>query len=97
MAPEVLRLERYSEAADVWSFGVVMWELSTGLRPFEGINPLRVIYMVTHGERLQLPDDLPKRYRDLLLWCWEEPEDRPTFTQIIEVIDELRFTDAHAL
>ena len=48
MAPEVLREEKYSEKADIWSYGVVLWELVTLRPPFDGVSPLAVIYNVAN-------------------------------------------------
>ncbi len=55
-APEVLSEARYSEKVDQWSYGVVLWEIFTNKKPYEGISALRVIYMVSsQGVTLPLP------------------------------------------
>eukprot|EP01120_Amphizonella_sp_Union-15-10_P013284 TRINITY_DN6143_c0_g1_i1.p1 TRINITY_DN6143_c0_g1~~TRINITY_DN6143_c0_g1_i1.p1 ORF type:complete len:503 (-),score=74.96 TRINITY_DN6143_c0_g1_i1:23-1531(-) len=91
MAPEVLREEKYSEKADVWSYGVVVWEVVTQEAPFVNISPLRVVSMVGHQSlRLKIPVDTPPNLRRLMEACWMEPDLRPTFKQIVEFF---QFTD----
>ena len=66
MAPEVIRNEPYSEKADVWSFGVVVWELLTRRVPFEGMEPLAVAYHIGTGS-LKVLADFPLRMEDIVV------------------------------
>jgi serine/threonine protein kinase len=59
-APEVLRGEKYSEAADVFSFGIVMWEVLTRRQPYAGLNFMAVTLDVLEGRRPPLPHDFPR-------------------------------------
>lgn len=81
MAPEILQEEKYSEKADVFSYGVCVWEIVTGEPPFGGTHPLRVITMVVHEHyRLPIPTDCPQPLAQLLTMCWnEDPKQRPRF------------------
>ncbi|KAH9331002.1 hypothetical protein KI387_003110, partial [Taxus chinensis] len=57
MAPELLRNEPFTEKCDVFSFGIIMWELCTLKRPWDGVKPMQVVYVVAHeGARLDIPD-----------------------------------------
>jgi serine/threonine protein kinase len=84
-APEVLRNERYSEKADVFSFGVVIWECITRDDPHSHLPPFQVIYAVgSQGLRPTIPDTCPPEISLLMQRCWnEDPDLRPTFRDII--------------
>ncbi|KAL6629406.1 hypothetical protein ACP70R_029171 [Stipagrostis hirtigluma subsp. patula] len=57
MAPELIRNEPFTEKCDIFSFGVIMWELCTLSRPWEGIPSVQVVYSVANeGARLEIPD-----------------------------------------
>jgi tRNA A-37 threonylcarbamoyl transferase component Bud32 len=90
-APEILREESYDEMADVWSFGVVCWELVTLEVPFVGISPLRVISMVAYQKaKLKLPTDCPPVLAQLMIDCWNDiPEQRPSFQIILERLNKI--------
>jgi serine/threonine protein kinase len=85
MAPEVLRQESYSEKADVWSFGVVMWELITLRAPFAGHTPLQVITMVAHQNKiLPVPVNCDPVLAEIMQKCWLQAfRDRPSFDEIL--------------
>tara|TARA_B110000971_G_C19789728_1_gene399201 strand:+ start:377 stop:676 length:300 start_codon:yes stop_codon:yes gene_type:complete len=55
MAPEVLSSQRYDESADVFSFGVCMWEMLTRECPFEGNNGIQCAMQVLNGARVEVP------------------------------------------
>ncbi|KAL4422446.1 hypothetical protein ABPG75_008643 [Micractinium tetrahymenae] len=100
LAPEIMSGEGASQASDMFSFGVVLWELMTWQLPWGTAKPWKIINLVLNGGRLELPprdslpgDDTPAftgldRYVALVKRCWaHNPFDRPTFS---EVIPELR-------
>ena len=68
MAPEMLRAEPYDERADIYSFGVVCWELLTARTPWDDLHPMQVVAVVGYSERrLVLPPDWNKRREELVL------------------------------
>lgn len=89
MAPEMLSGELYWQAADVWSFGVVLWELWTAQLPDlleqegdEGRGPVahRLFKLLEKGARLRLDDDVPRWLRNCIEPCFQHlPSDRPNF------------------
>ncbi|GAB4822160.1 hypothetical protein N2152v2_009206 [Parachlorella kessleri] len=102
LAPEVLSGQKPTLASDVFSFGVVMWEMLTWATPWETImNPWAVSGLVTEGKRLQVPEPakLPGHggnfvglgdYIDLMHKCWAQaPEDRPTFDEVLAELRDL--------
>jgi sterile alpha motif and leucine zipper-containing kinase AZK len=86
MAPEVLMNESFTFKADVYSFGVIIWELMTGKVPWKGMLPAQIICGVAfNGMRLAIPEDVEEGLASLMVDCWEEdPQARPTFDEIKE-------------
>ncbi|KAL5008956.1 hypothetical protein ScPMuIL_014537 [Solemya velum] len=85
MAPEVIKSSRYSKSSDVWSYGVVLWELLTGEVPYKGIDALGVAYGVAVNKlTLPIPSTCPDLFSKLMADCWsQESHERPTFRQIL--------------
>ncbi|GBG31592.1 Protein kinase, putative [Hondaea fermentalgiana] len=85
-APEIVKLEQYDEKVDVYSFGIVMWELFAREEPYKGQGGVQVAYMaVEQGLRPEVPYACPRVYAQLMTECWEEdPLLRPDFGQILE-------------
>ncbi|XP_052326530.1 ephrin type-A receptor 7 [Oncorhynchus keta] len=83
-APEAIQYHRYSSASDVWSFGIVMWEvMSYGERPYWDMSNQDVIKAIEDGFRLPAPMNCPPHLHQLMLDCWQkERTERPTFSQI---------------
>eukprot|EP00727_Mastigamoeba_balamuthi_P004586 m51a1_g14125 putative tyrosine-protein kinase frk (929) ;mRNA; r:200227-203631 len=83
-APEALARRRFSAASDVWSYGVVLWELwSRGAEPYAGVAQADVLAHLTAGGRLQQPPGCPDTVYALMRRCWAwEPRERPSFQQI---------------
>ncbi|KAK4255603.1 hypothetical protein QN277_008582 [Acacia crassicarpa] len=81
MAPELIRNEPLDEKCDIFSLGVLMWELCTLSRPWEGIPPERVVYAVANeGSRLDIPEGPIGK---LIADCWAEPNERPSCEEIL--------------
>jgi serine/threonine protein kinase len=83
MAPEVIRHESYSSNADVYSFGICLWQLITREVPFATMTPIQAAYAVAEGRRPPIPDSTPRRLREIVSACWDQDSHkRPSFTYI---------------
>ncbi|XP_074576610.1 uncharacterized protein LOC141833126 isoform X2 [Curcuma longa] len=92
MAPEVLRNEPSDEKSDVYSYGVILWELVTEKIPWYDLNSMQVIAAVGFmDQRLDLPADLDQQWVSIIQSCWQsEPKLRPTFQELIERFKDLQ-------
>ncbi|KAK6621321.1 hypothetical protein RUM43_011627 [Polyplax serrata] len=92
MAPEVIKSSTFSKASDVWSYGVLLWELLTGETPYKGIDILAVAYGVAMNKlTLPIPTTCPEPWSDLMKACWEsEPHNRPSFEDILQALDQIQ-------
>uniref|UniRef100_A0A671LPP9 Ephrin type-A receptor 7 n=1 Tax=Sinocyclocheilus anshuiensis TaxID=1608454 RepID=A0A671LPP9_9TELE len=90
-APEAITYRKFSSSSDVWSYGVVMWEvMSYGERPYWNLTNRDVIKSVEEGYRLPVPMGCPGALHTLMLDCWQKDRnERPRFCQIITVLDKL--------
>ncbi|KAH7682109.1 Non-specific serine/threonine protein kinase protein [Dioscorea alata] len=90
MAPELIRNEPFTEKCDIFSLGVIMWELCTLNRPWEGVPPVQVVYAVANeGTRLEIPEGpLGKLISD----CWAEPNERPSCQEILTRLVDCEYT-----
>jgi len=88
MPPEMFKLKpEITEKCDVYAFGVILWQLLTEKVPFEGkfTQTHQLVEAVTRGERPAIPNNTPKKLRELIEQCWHQnPEKRPTFQQILD-------------
>ncbi|KAF5764845.1 putative protein kinase TKL-CTR1-DRK-1 family [Helianthus annuus] len=81
MAPELIRNEAFTEKCDIFSLGVIIWELCTLHRPWEGIPSAQVVRAVGYdGTRLEIPEG---PLDNLIADCWAEPEQRPNCEEIL--------------
>lgn len=88
MAPEVIRSEPYSFPVDVWSYGVVLWEILIGDEPYKNLDSSAVVWAVGNNSfRLPIPYSFPEGFRRILIGCWKaQPGDRLTFQQICMIL-----------
>ncbi|XP_022100836.1 tyrosine-protein kinase CSK-like [Acanthaster planci] len=91
-APEAVREKKYSTKSDVWSYGILLWELySFGRVPYPRVPADNVILFVEEGNRMQPPDDCPENIYDVMVNCWKlRPEKRPRFADIENRLKDLR-------
>lgn len=92
MAPEVLRNGPSDEKSDIYSFGVVLWELTTQKIPWDDRNAMQVIGAVAFmNQRLEIPNDVDPRWASLIESCFDsEPRQRPTFQELLERLKDLQ-------
>uniref|UniRef100_A0A1A8D2I9 receptor protein-tyrosine kinase n=2 Tax=Nothobranchius TaxID=28779 RepID=A0A1A8D2I9_NOTKA len=90
-APEAIAYRKFTSSSDVWSYGIVMWEvMSYGERPYWDMSNQDVIKAIDEGYRLPPPMDCPMALHQLMLDCWQrERADRPKFGQIVNMLDKL--------
>lgn len=90
MAPESLSDGLFTAASDIWSYGVLLFEIITfGSFPYQGLCNKQVLEYVKNGSTISLPSHCPDELRDLLLDCWSyEAECRPTVESLIETLKE---------
>ncbi|THU56994.1 hypothetical protein C4D60_Mb11t23070 [Musa balbisiana] len=91
MAPEFLRGEPSNEKCDVYSFGVILWELLTMQQPWSGLNPAQVVGAVAfQNRRLAIPQDTCPVLAALMESCWaDDPRQRPSFSSIVDTLKKL--------
>uniref|UniRef100_A0A8C6NXD3 Ephrin type-A receptor 7 n=1 Tax=Nothobranchius furzeri TaxID=105023 RepID=A0A8C6NXD3_NOTFU len=90
-APEAIQYRKFTSASDVWSYGIVMWEvMSYGERPYWDMSNQDVIKAIEEGYRLPAPMDCPPGLHQLMLDCWQKDRaERPKFDQIVGVLDKM--------
>ncbi|XP_077883482.1 insulin receptor-related protein isoform X3 [Ictidomys tridecemlineatus] len=90
MAPESLKDGIFTTHSDVWSFGVVLWEIATlAEQPYQGLSNEQVLKFVMDGGVLEELQSCPLQLQELMSRCWQQnPRLRPTFTHILDSIQE---------
>jgi hypothetical protein len=77
MAPEMLLKGRQSKAADVYAFGLVMWEIYTGGRAFSDVPNMLLGHQIIHDKRRPIfPSGVPAEYVDIAKQCWDADPDK---------------------
>lgn len=91
MPPESLRDGVYSSSSDVFSFGIVLWEMATlASQPYQGLSNEQVLRFVIDGGIMERPDNCPEVLHRLMHRCWHHrPSARPSFLDIIAYLESL--------
>ncbi|KAF7667811.1 hypothetical protein LDENG_00043010 [Lucifuga dentata] len=89
-APEALRKEKFSTRSDVWSYGILLWEIfSYGRQPYPKMSLKEVKERVEEGYHMEAPEDCPPGVYSLMRSCWEkEPRRRPSFHKLREKLEQ---------
>ena len=84
MPPEAILFSTFSAQSDVWSFGIVLWEIfSSGTQPYCALSNEEVVERITNGHVLRCPSGCPKDLYHLMVRCWtSEPNKRPTASEV---------------
>ena len=90
-APEALTRAKFSTASDVWSYGVVLWEIYSLCKiPWDRLSPIEIRDLLLRGERLARPSRCPLDMYEVMLECWEpDPHERPTFTVLVQRLESV--------
>ncbi|RIA96641.1 kinase-like domain-containing protein [Glomus cerebriforme] len=97
--PKIFSTEDYeyelNKKSDVYSIGVLMWQISSGRQPFYCIDyDIRLSMAITNGEREEIIKDTPIEYINLYTECWKyEPNERPNIEQVVSTLDRLSKID----
>ncbi|XP_037900422.1 mitogen-activated protein kinase kinase kinase 7 [Glossina fuscipes] len=91
MAPEVFEGSKYTEKCDIFSWGIVLWEVLSRQKPFKDVdNTYSIMWKIHKGERPPLIADCPRPIENLMTSCWAtKPELRPSMQHVVEVMNEL--------
>ncbi|XP_076226455.1 tyrosine-protein kinase receptor torso-like isoform X3 [Nomia melanderi] len=91
MAIEALTHQIYTTQSDVWSFGILLWEIVTmGAHPYPDVSMNAILKFLKSGYRMGRPFNCSVELYDIMLSCWNViPQSRPTFTQLGERLDTL--------
>uniref|UniRef100_A0A915PIW2 receptor protein-tyrosine kinase n=1 Tax=Setaria digitata TaxID=48799 RepID=A0A915PIW2_9BILA len=89
MALEALDSHVYTIYSDVWSFGILLWEIMTlGGTPYPSIAMQQLYSCLKEGYRMEAPDNCPEEVYDVMVACWQEkPENRPSFDTLVDYFD----------
>ncbi|XP_053952164.1 uncharacterized protein LOC128859306 [Anastrepha ludens] len=91
MPPEVIKSSTYSKSSDVWSYGVLLWELITGETPYKGFDSYSVVFgIAVNMLTLPIPKTCPEAWGKLMKSCWEnDPHKRPGFRDILTKLEDI--------
>ncbi|CAM0880269.1 unnamed protein product [Alopecurus aequalis] len=93
MAPEMMKSTPYNRKVDVYSFGLLLWEMVTGRIPYENLAPVQVAYAVLHNKtKPTMPADCPMAALGPLIeeCCAYQPDKRPDFWQIVKILEKFQ-------
>ncbi|XP_075170476.1 activated Cdc42 kinase-like [Haematobia irritans] len=93
-APECINYLRFTNASDVWAFGVCLWEMfSYGFQPWAALTGLQILEAIDapNFQRLEQPECCPREYYTLMMKCWQDdPSKRPKFSEIYEMLPDMK-------
>eukprot|EP00026_Physarum_polycephalum_P015182 Phypoly_transcript_15806.p1 GENE.Phypoly_transcript_15806~~Phypoly_transcript_15806.p1 ORF type:complete len:275 (+),score=30.70 Phypoly_transcript_15806:29-826(+) len=96
-APELLLNKSYNEKVDIFSFGMVMYELYTLHPPFATLDAIQAALNVIKNVHPQIPNDCPAQYRNLMESCWQTADARPSSDQLLVSLEAMMRSEKPAL
>ncbi|XP_042755716.1 serine/threonine-protein kinase STY13 [Lactuca sativa] len=89
MAPEMIQHRPYTQKVDVYSFGIGLWELITGMLPFQNMTAVQAAFAVVNkGVRPTIPHDYLPVLTEIMTRCWDgNPDSRPAFTEVVRMLE----------
>ncbi|KAK1317217.1 Serine/threonine-protein kinase HT1 [Acorus calamus] len=89
MAPEMIQHRPYNHKVDVYSFGIVLWELITGMLPFQNMTAVQAAFAVVNkGVRPIIPQDCLPVLSEIMTRCWDaNPDVRPSFNEVVRMLE----------
>ncbi|GES73196.1 kinase-like domain-containing protein [Rhizophagus clarus] len=96
IAPEIFRGAIFSKESDIYSFGMIIWELTTGCKPFSDIeHDIGLIYEIIDGGRPEITNDTPECFAKLIKSCWNSnPAERPSALEIAKALSSMKAKNA---
>ena len=90
LAPEAFRFHQYTEKTDIYSAGMILYEMMSGSVPYQGV-PLKAIPgFVVSGKRPPIPNSCPPEFKALIEKCWDsDPSKRPTARELLMELEQL--------
>eukprot|EP00059_Ciona_intestinalis_P009261 XP_009860631.1 uncharacterized protein LOC780869 [Ciona intestinalis] len=91
MPPESIKYGRYGEKSDVWSYGIVCWEIMTrGAIPYPTVQAVAILQYLSEGNRMERPECCPHKLYKTMEKCWlDDTERRPTFEELVTITTKI--------
>ena len=96
MAPESIEYKQFSTASDVWSYGILLWEMFNPTEiPYPNFDDVQLTAKLARGYTMPVPDQCPSNIAKIMKSCWKfKPSDRPSFTLITVLLTRLNLRRA---
>merc|ERR1712100_254037 len=89
---EALENQEFTTQSDVWSFGIVIYEIVTlGVAPYPTVENIDILAFLKTGQRMQKPSNCPDNIYEIMMRCWlEDPNSRPSFGELKFIFTEMQ-------